>query len=223
MSAEQILLVNPRRRRRRRKALARRRRRAVSRVTRRRRRLRNPIGAYMANPRRRRRRASSIRRRRRLRNPRALGGFSVGSVVRQLVPAATGAVGAVGLDVALGYLPIPDQYKTGWLGTGVKVAGAIGLGMLAGRFVGREKGRLFTAGALTVIAYQVLRNLAVQALPTVKGLSGYQDFADYNLGAYMRPSLPAPANNAGMGAYMNPAGILNGIDGGYTGQDDYYN
>lgn len=166
----------------------------------------------------------SSRRRRRLRNPRFGGKLSVGGIMRQLVPAATGAVGAVGLDVALAYLPIPDQYKTGWLGTGVKIAGAIGLGMLAGRFVGKEKGKLFTAGALTVIAYQVVRNLASQTLgQSVKGLSGYSDFTDYqigSLGAYMRPALPAP----GMGAYMNPAGVLQGLDSGYAGgQDDYYN
>lgn len=221
MSAEQILLVNPRRRRR--KKNARRSRRRVSRI--RRRRLKNPFAAV--NPRRRRHRSHGIRRRRR--NPRAIGrSLSVRGIVSQLIPAATGAVGAVGLDIALSYIPVPDAYKTGWIGTGVKIAGAIGLGMLAGRFVGRERGKLFTAGALTVIAYQVVRGLASQALgDKVKGLSGVADFTDLQLssniagdgmGAYMRPALAGP----GLGAYMNPAGLLQGMDGGSSGGDSGY-
>lgn len=146
----------------------------------------------------------------------------MGGVVRQLVPAATGAVGAIGLDVAMGYLPIPVQYKSGWLGTGVKVVGAVALGMIAGKVVGREKGRLFTAGALTVIAYQAIRGAVASAMPSLPGLSG----ASFEgLGAYMAPSMPAlPAPRMhGLGSYMNPAPILNGVGGGYTGTDDYYN
>lgn len=234
MAAEQILLVNPRRRRRRKSSAKRRVSRRRARVTRvRRRRLRNPIGAYMAaNPRRRRRRSrmGGIRRRR-VRNPRfGGGGLSVNRIVRQLIPASIGAAGAVGLDVALAYIPIPEQYKTGWLGTGVKVAGAVALGMLAGKVVGKEKGQLFTAGALTVLAYQVLRNLASTTLgSSVKGLSGVADFEDLNLGAYMRPALPSPAAR-GVGAYMNPAAVLNGLGDSSNGMEmfnyegsDYYN
>lgn len=235
MAAEQILLVNPRRRRRRKSATARRRvRRKNPRVSRvRRRRIKRAAG-YVVGARRIRRRKLNPRVRRRRRNPR-LGGLGIPSVkgiIGQIVPAATGAVGAVGLDIALAYLPIPDQYKTGWLGTGVKVAGAIGLGVLAGKVVGRQRGQLFTAGALTVIAYQVIRKLAKDTLgDNVKGLSGVADFTDLQLGprisglgAYMRPALPAPAGSQmnGLGAYMNPAGILQGMEGGYSGGDSGY-
>lgn len=226
MAAEQILLVNPRRRRRRRlKNVRRRRRSSAHRVSRRRRRLKNPFGAYMANPRRRSRRRRSHHRRRRLRNPRLGGGrLSVRGMMHQLIPAATGAVGAIGLDIAMGYVPLPAQYKTGWLGTGVKAVGAIALGMIAGKVVGREKGKLFTAGALTVIAYQALRTAVASAMPSL-GLSG--------LGAYMTPAmpaLPAPGKRMGaLGSYMNPAPLLNGLnglDGGYSNDmgsgDSYY-
>lgn len=224
MGAEQILLVNPRRRRKR--SAARRKSRVRSRVRRvSRRRLR------AVNPRRRHHGASHRVTRRRRRNPRLGGLPSVKGIISQLIPAATGAVGAVGLDIALAYIPIPDAYKSGWVGTGVKVLGAVGLGMIAGKVVGKQKGHLFTAGALTVIAYQVIRQLAQSTLGTsVKGLSGVGDFADMSLGAYMPRALPAPAPGmSGMGAYMNPAAVLNGLDGGqsggsagYYGNDGYY-
>lgn len=148
-----------------------------------------------------------------------MGKLSVGGVMRQLVPAATGAVGAIGLDIAMGYVPIPAQYKTGWLGTGVKVVGAVALGMIAGKVVGREKGRLFTAGALTVIAYQAIRTALATAAPTIPGLSGLG-----GMGAYMVPTMPAlaaPKKMAGLGAYMNPSPILNGLDGGYSADPTY--
>lgn len=206
MAGSSILLVNPRRKRRRVKSRtrARRRRRTITSHRRRRRRAvaAAPIRRRRRNPRHRARtRAYGGRRRRRLRNPR-LGGLSLGRIGSMLVPAAMGGVGAIGLDVALAYIPIPEQYKTGWLGTGVKVAGAIGLGLLAGKVVGREKGKLFAAGALTVIAYQTIRAFASQAFgSTIKGLSGYQDFTDYRVGAYMN-------NGMGQLGYANPAAIL---------------
>lgn len=194
----------------------------------------------LINPRRRRRRKSSSRRRRhanprhfrmrrrRHRNPRFGGlgrSLSPMNIVRgTVIPAAIGGAGAVGLDVALAYLPLPDTLKSGLPATLVKLVGAIGLGWLAGMAIGRERGRLITLGAVTVMGYQFIRDQAKSALPTVKGLGSYMDYVDYTLmqdrggmGAYMAPAAarlnglgfisPAPVVQSGgstLGAYMSP-------------------
>lgn len=198
----------------------------------------------LINPRRRRRHKNSRRRharrrhanprhfrmrRRRHRNPRrGFGGLSLSpiSVVRStIVPAAIGGVGAVGLDVALAYLPIPDSLKSGLPATLTKLLAAILLGYGFGIVTKkRDMGRLITLGAVTVMGYQFIRDQAKAALPTVKGLGSYMDYVDYTLmqdrggmGAYMAPTAsparlnglgfisPAPVvSSGGVGAYMSP-------------------
>jgi ubiquinone biosynthesis monooxygenase Coq7 len=73
----------------------------------------------------------NVRRRRVHRNP-----FSVKGITSQVFPAAIGAVGALGLDVAYGYIGgmLPATVTSNpWLTAAVKIAGAFGLGLLAGR------------------------------------------------------------------------------------------
>ena len=121
--ANEVLLVNPRRRRRaptrrrpRRKVAARRRP-----ATKKRRRRRNPIGPYarngmgmyVSNPRRRRRRSPTRKRatarRRYRRNPTTMKG-----IINVLVmPAATAGAGALALDILWGFVPVPQEIKTG--------------------------------------------------------------------------------------------------------------
>lgn len=186
-----LLLVNPRKKRRRRskaRKASRRRRHTAHSFAPRRRRRKNP-------------RSHRAHRRRRHRNPR-FGGISMGNIGHMLIPAAIGGVGAIGVDVGLAYLPLPSQLQSGWGNVLAKIAGAFVLGLIGGKVLGKEKGKLITAGALTVTAATVIRGFASQALGgTVKGLSGYSDYADYRMGAYMNP---APVLS-GMGAYMPPA------------------
>lgn len=170
------------------------------------------------NPRRRHRvhlhrRRHHYARRRRHRNPRD---FSVRSVTGVLVPAAIGGVGAIGLDVAWGYGAqyLPAQVQTGWLAAAVKVAGAIGIGWGLRRFTPLRSEWVHAAvgGAVTVIAYQTLRDAAKNAFPDVKGLGGYADYIDYRVGAYMPGGAPGmgaymPGGAPGMGFY-NPAPLL---------------
>jgi hypothetical protein len=153
-----------------------------------------PVRRRKMNPRR--RRASA--RRRRYSNPR----FSLGGITSQLMPAVFGAGGALALDVALGYIPLPAMLKTGYARHATRIVGAIGLGWAARKFLG-SKGAAAGAGALTVAVYGLLKDVAVQATAgKVKGLgdyeevevSGYYDPAP-QIGAYM----PSP----GMGAYMS--------------------
>lgn len=193
-----VLIINPRNNPRRHKRRRKAKRRAHSR------RRRNPSGYF--------------RRRSRRRNPRVLGmSLNPMAVVRgTIVPAAIGGVGAVGLDIALAYLPIPDTFKSGLPATLTKLIAAIGLGWLAGKAIGSDKGRLITLGAVTVMGYQFIRDQAKAALPTVKGLGGYSDYVDYRLtadrtgvGALDAYMAPGPARLG----YMSPAPVLSGLSG----------
>ena len=120
------------------------------------------------------------------------------------VPAAIGAAGAVGIDVALAYLPIPTSLQTGWGNIAVKVAAAIGAGFLIGKATSRRTGAAVAAGALTVYGYDALKQILSTTVGTsIKGLSGLADFADFSsvgVGAYL--------NRPGVGSYMNPAPML---------------
>jgi hypothetical protein len=236
---EQILLMNPRKgrmppglarywarhgrgRKRRRKAHARTRVRASNPRPRRRRRIHYRRRARRANPIM-RRRHHYVRRRRRASNPRlSLRGVQH-QVMSTVVPAAIGGVGAVGLDLAWGYGAsyLPAQMQTGWGATVSKLGAALLIGYGLARFTPVSKKAVASGvlGAVTVIAYQTIRDFAKKTFPDVKGFGGYADYVDYSLmadrrlgdvAAYMpggRPSLgfvnPAPLlDQANMGAYM---------------------
>lgn len=212
MSAE-IALINPRRRRKHKKTHSRRRRHVA-----RRRRASGyvvgsaPVRRRKLNPRRRR----HVARRRhyaRRRNPR----FSIGGLTHALIPAAIGGAGAVALDVALGYVPLPDMLKTGYAKVGVQIAGAFLLGWLGSKALGREKGNAVTLGALTVAAYGLVKTVVKQAAPTLPGLAG--DYETMRMGAYMKPELGYVNPASPLGAYMQDQTPMGGF-GGFDGMSD---
>jgi hypothetical protein len=146
-------------------------------------------------------------RRRRLRNPRHLGSLSPRSLLHNaVVPGFIGAGGALALDVVMGYATpmLPPALQSGWFNVAVKAAGAVGVGMLASKFLGRENGRIVMLGGLTVVAYGSLKTLlAGMGVTGIPGLSGYADYTPYPV--------------TGMGAYMRGATGTRGIQGlGYT-------
>lgn len=172
--------------------------------------------------------------RRRHRNPR-FGLPSVRGVVRgTLMPAAIGATGALALDVAMGYANpyLPSFLQNKWALLGVKIAGALGIGMVAGKFLGRERGRVAMLGAATVVVYGAAKSALQSAMPSLPGLSGYADFVDYSMQSrapgmgYYSPA--AVIGNSGVGAYMQPAAGVGaympntGVSGfdGYSWQND---
>lgn len=113
----------------------------------------------------------SVRRRHKYHhNPaRGLGKFSVqGFAKHTLMPSAIGAAGALGLDVLIGFLPLPPNLKTGPMRSVVRVVGAIGLGMLAGMVVKKETAANIAAGAVTVTLYDVLKGALQTAMPTLQ-------------------------------------------------------
>ena len=200
----EMLLVNPRKRRKKAKGQKRRSSRRRRRSSGGKRRAaagyvvgNAPIRRRKLNPRRRRRRGRSRRRSFRRRNPISIRGFMPGNLMGQVTGALPGAIGALGLDVALGFLPIPVNFKTGIPGYLTKIVGAVALGMAAGYVVNSATAAKMTTGALTVMFHGILRELVATNMPSVP------------LGMYLRPGMSGlgyagsgfnPMN--GMGLYL---------------------
>lgn len=148
------------------------------------------------------------RRSRRRHNP--IGGM-LGKIpgTSMLMPAATGAVGAVALDIAWAYLPIPDTWKQGnHMPYAVKAVGAVGLTWALGKVVSKQKAQMAGVGMLTVIGYQWLHNLIATNFSTLKlnGMDYYSPGPVSGLSAFQQPMLSAFDSSGNMGemnAYMN--------------------
>lgn len=116
---------------------------------------RNPAPALRAS-------ANPVKRRTRRARRNPIGGLSGGAILAQLVGAAQGAAGAVAVDIAIKYLPLPAAMKAGNMQHVTRAGLAIGLGLIGKKFVGRAAGRM-AEGALTVSAYGILKNVANSA------------------------------------------------------------
>jgi hypothetical protein len=93
-----------------------------------------------------------------------------------LMPSAIGGAGALALDVVLGVLPLPENLKTGPMAPLVKIAGAVGLGMLASKMVNRRVGEQVAAGGITVQLYNLAKGVLIKAGGgKIPGLSMYPD------------------------------------------------
>lgn len=173
----EILLVNPRRRRRK---TATRRRKTTTRKRR-----RNPV---------RRRRTTTVRRRRR-RNPARR--ITQASITRNLTVASQGALGALGLDIALAYIPLPANLQGPFIGPVIKGLGAIGLGAVAGMAgVKAETATRMAEGALTVQLHGIAKTMLATWMPDIP-MSAY-------LGYYGSGYNPVddPDWQGGMGTYL---------------------
>jgi len=136
----EVLLVNPRKRSRR-KTTAKKRRTPAKRR-------RSPARRSTAKARRTRR---TYRR-----NP--IGKLNVKSFMRQtLMPSAVGAVGALGIDMIMGFLPLPLAWKTGPMRPAVKGIGAVAIGLAASMVTSRKMAEQITAGGLTVVLYDNMK------------------------------------------------------------------
>jgi hypothetical protein len=116
--------------------------------------------------------------------------------------AGTGAIGALGLDVIQGYLPIPENLKAGIVGTGVKALLAIGMGVVASNFRmirGRTANQMVN-GALTVVLHDELKKQVAIFAPGLQ----MGEYLDNGLG-YYGSGYPAGVMNdgyGGMGSYL---------------------
>ena len=189
----EILLVNPRRRRRR-KTVVRRKRTSV-------RRRRNPVAA---NPRRRRkspvrRRRTSVRRRRR--NPARR--ITARTIQRQLTVATQGALGAIGLDIALAYIPLPAQLTGPFATPVIKGLAAVGLGAVAGMAgIRAETANRMTEGALTVQLHTIGKTMLAQFMPNIAMGEYLSGMGYYGSGYNPGQSVDDPDWNSGMGTYL---------------------
>lgn len=205
-----ILLTNP-------KGRTRRHKKATSRSKARSRKNRTQaIAGYYPNPSKRRTKrnnhlAKAVRRRR---NPIALTA-SRGSLlnVKKLEAvgkdAGVGAVGALGVDLMLGYIPLPAMLKTGIPATLTKAAFAVALGYVAD-MAQKGTGVLVADGALTVILHDLLKSTVQTHLPSVQ-LGG--------LGEYFPTMLPAPSPSDTLGEYFDQGTML--VGGADNGMGDF--
>ncbi len=177
-----------------------RRRRTTTRVAtfarnpiRRRRRRRASVSTFARNPIRRRRRVSVKRYRRNPSARRALGGVS--KLSGMVMPAVAIGAGAVAAEVAMGYLPIPAQFKTGVMRHVTK--GGVGVvgGLIIGKLFKQPKlGKFFAAGAIAIATHDAIKEALAARMPSLK-FGG--------MGAY----LPRSAVQGSLG-YYNPAGVV---------------
>jgi hypothetical protein len=147
---------------------------------------------------------------RRRRNP--IGGrrgFALdGFLKATLLPAAAGGAGALALDVLLGVLPLPPALKSGLMRPVVRIGGSLGIGALAGLLGGAKLGEQVAAGALTVVAYDMMRAAMPKILPSVPLSANDLELAYYQagqeVGAADTEALEALEDEDGVGYYEEP-------------------
>lgn len=141
-------------------------------------------------PKRRRKRAHRSHRVARRRNPIRLPKLGLGRLKSQVMPALVGGAGAVGNDLLYNAIvnnlpattPMLAQLQTGYLRHVGKAASAMLLAWVAGMVLGRQKGDQIGAGALTVVGYNVVKDVLVRFGPAGLNLGIYLDRPMGNLG-----------------------------------------
>lgn len=81
-------------------------------------------------------------------------------------PAAIGALGAVGTDILLGYLPVPVGMRSGVGSTLMRIIGALGVGWIVSATTKSERyGAEAAAGGMVVALYTLFRPMIAQSIP----------------------------------------------------------
>lgn len=209
--AAELMVINPARRR------------GKKKTTRKRRKSRARVTTARRNPVRRRRsparrtsyaRRNPVRRRSRRRSG---GKMTMTKMVQNtIVPAGIGAIGAVALDVLWGLAPIPAQFKTGMLGTGVKVGGILVLGFVGSKVLPKKYVDVTVAAAVTIAIFQAVRGMVQQTIPTLplsEYISEYPNLDFINAGPVI-PGMP-------VSEYISGDGYENQGVGNYYGEVIY--
>jgi hypothetical protein len=140
------------------------------------------------------------------RNPRfGLKMPNLSNVTDAVLPAALGAGGALGVDIAIGAMGfIPPEWKAGTRRTLLRAGVAVAIGVAARMLLPSKFHKVASqavAGALTVTAYDAAKTFVAQQFPDLT-LGMY----DGDLGAYERVGYDSlPTLRGGVGAYV-PAG-----------------
>ena len=189
----------------------------------------NPVAA---TPHRRRRRhykrnpIAATRRRHYRRNP-IMGGKGDLRLMSMIGPAAGIAVGAVGVELAMGYMPfLPTSMTTGPVRYLTKGAISLGIGWGVAKFVNRQAGEAFALGGLVIAFHDALKSAIVTYMPAAKfgayvpraGMGYYSPGQQVPVGRMNMRGIPAPAGSpggpAGFGVYANPGFGGRASDGG---------
>ena len=134
--------------------------------------------------------------------------------------AAQGAVGALGLDIALAYIPLPPQLQGPFIGPVIKGLGAIGLGVVANMAgVRADTANRLAEGALTVQLHGIGKTMLQQFAPAV-ALSAYvgQEGLGYYGSGWNPNAYDDPDWQSGMGTYLTDisADDLSIDEGGFS-------
>jgi hypothetical protein len=123
-------------------------------------------------------------------------------ITGQILPAGIGAAGALALDVAWPYLPIPASWQGSAFSPLLRIAGAAGIGFAASSLMGRKFGREVANGAMIVTLYDIGKEYLANTLPPPAALPA--PAAADGAGVYI-PGLGwySAAQDAGMGVYAN--------------------
>lgn len=198
--AGELLLINPSSRKKARKSRGRTKaRRAKARKS------RTSI-TVRSNPIRARRRRTRMRFRR---NPNGGGGI-VNQVIGNVKEGAIGAAGAIATKAALSFLPLPENLKSGPLGSLVTAVAGVLIGSAVGKFASPSVGRTMAQGAVTIAVFDLLKS---QLAGKVPGLSGDLDYmgAYSEMGGvdYMGANEGLLGNDGLLGAYSDMNGYEN--------------
>jgi hypothetical protein len=171
---------------------------------------------FRANPiRRHRRRRASYRR-----NPThsTAGHLRLASLI---MPAASIGLGAIGSELAMGYLPLPANLKTGIMRHITKGAISLAAGAAIAQFVNRKVGEAFALGGLTIAFHDAFKDAIIQFMPTAQfgGMGYYSPGATVpmrhmNMNAYLPPRVGSPGGPTAFGVYMRGGLHGHASDGG---------
>jgi len=172
-------------------------RRALRPVRRIGRKLRRRAGRFIAGGRKRRRSSRARTTRVVVAQSNPIGGVST-FVESSIVPAAIGALGALGVSFVMANVPMPASLNTPQSAPLVKIAIALALGAAAGYAISEEVGEQVAAGGLTVTLYGVMTSWVQQNAPNIQ-------LARYVHGVPRRRRLRGMGRNV-----MSPNGVLRG-------------
>lgn len=172
---------------------------------------------FRTNPvRHRRRRRSGYRR-----NPTAHGAAGHLRLASLIMPAASIGLGAIGSELAMGYLPLPANLKTGVMRHITKGAISLAAGAAIAQFVNRKVGEAFALGGLTIAFHDAFKDAIIQFMPTAQfgGMGYYSPGATVpmrhmNMNAYLPARVGSPGGPTAFGVYMKNGMHGHASDGG---------
>jgi hypothetical protein len=135
------------------------------------------------------------------------------------MPAASIGLGAIGSELAMGYLPLPANLKTGIMRHVTKGAISLAAGAALAQFVNRRVGEAFALGGLTIAFHDAFKDAILQFMPTAHfgGMGYYSPGATvpmHRMGAYLPPRVGSPGGPSAFGVYMRGGMAGHASDGG---------